>query len=542
MNPSDDAVVDDKAPLWIYVNKIEKIAEGRSWRFEYKFCSNTYVGSYTRVVTHLLQEGIKGIKECLKVTPQQKINMKKLVNDCKERIKRAASTPVPLPSSSRKASASSLNYDMTYKFPDTRYVPPGYNALRTTLIQKERKNIEVHLQPLMDSWKQKGVIICTEGWSDPHRRPILNLIAANESGPMMLRAVNTQGEAKTAGALISAKFPTIFWTPCVVHTLNLALKNICAPVYNTRSNEEVYYACYWIKSISEDATWIKNFIMNYGMRLVMFTEHYDLKLLTIASTSPKWDDYKDDGVERASAIKKKILDEMFWDEIDYALSFTLPIYNVIREADTDKLSLHLVYEWWESMIQTVKKVIFRKERKELEDDSVFWNDVQSILTSRWSKSNTPLHCMAHSLNPNLEDFGSVDAIHDRFILEPLRWGAVHGSSAPKLQALVFKLLGQPSSSSCCERNWSTYKFIHSTTRNKIMPQRAEDLVFVHTNLRLLSRMSSAYKEGPNKMWDVGGGQFDSLDDLNIGRLEFEDLSLDEPELEAVVFDGEDENE
>ena len=143
---------------------------------------------------------------------------------------------------------------------------------------------------------------------------------------------------------------------------------------------------------------------------------------------------------------------------------------------------------------------------------------------------------------SLEDFGSVDAIHDRFILEPLRWWAVHGSSAPKLQALAFKLLGQPSSSSCCERNWSTYKFIHSATRNKIMPQRAEDLVFVHTNLRLLSRRSSAYKEGPNKMWDVGGDQFDTLDELNLGRLEFEDLSLDEPELEAVVFDGEDDNE
>ena len=126
---------------------------------------------------------------------------------------------------------------------------------------------------------------------------------------------------------------------------------------------------------------------------------------------------------------------------------------------------------------------------------------------------------------SLEDFGSVDAIHDRFILEPLRWWAVHGSSAPKLQALAFKLLGQPSSSSCCERNWSTYKFIHSATRNKIMPQRAEDLVFVHTNLRLLSRRSSAYKEGPNKMWDVGCDQFDYLDDLNIGRLVFEDPSL-----------------
>ena len=87
-----------------------------------------------------------------------------------------------------------------------------------------------------------------------------------------------------AGALISAKFPTIFWTPCVVHTLNLALKNICSPLLSTRNNEAVYDACYWIKSVSEDVNWIKNYIMNHGMRLVMFTEYCDLKLLTIASS------------------------------------------------------------------------------------------------------------------------------------------------------------------------------------------------------------------------------------------------------------------
>ena len=33
---------------------------------------------------------------------------------------------------------------------------------------------------------------------------------------------------KAAKALIEGDFPKIFWTPCVVHTLNLALKNICA--------------------------------------------------------------------------------------------------------------------------------------------------------------------------------------------------------------------------------------------------------------------------------------------------------------------------
>ena len=67
-------------------------------------------------------------------------------------------------------------------------------------------------------------------------------------------------------------------------------------------------------------------------------------------------------------------------------------------------------------------------------------------------------------------------------------------------------------------------------------------LLVHTNLRLLSRRSLAYKDGPNHMWDVGGDQFDSLDETNLGRLEFEDLSLDEPELEAVMFDGANENE
>ncbi|KAL6136595.1 hypothetical protein ACLB2K_061890 [Fragaria x ananassa] len=142
----------------------------------------------------------------------------------------------------------------------------------------------------------------------------------------------------------------------------------------------------------------------------------------------------------------------------------------------------------------------------------------------------------------MDDFCNVDAMHDRFILPPLTWWAVHGASAPRLQALAFKLLGQPSSSSCCERNWSTYKFIHSATRNKITPQRAEDLVYVHTNLRLLSRRSHSYKEGPSQMWDVGGDQFDSLDETNLGRLEFEDLSLDEPALENDIFGNAQENE
>ncbi|GAV91811.1 LOW QUALITY PROTEIN: Dimer_Tnp_hAT domain-containing protein, partial [Cephalotus follicularis] len=203
--------------------------------------------------------------------------------------------------------------------------------------------------------------------------------------------------------------------------------------------------------------------------------------------------------------------------------------------------------------------------------------VQQILVDRWNKSST-LNCLAHSLNPRLptttthqddeisrerkqclkriysnnEEFIAVqveyakfsgcldaffdsDSMTDRGNMEPKIWWILHGSSTPLLHKLAMKLLGQPSSSSCVERNWSTYSFIHSLKRNEMTPQRAEDLIFVHTNLHLF-RGSGDYREGGSKMWDLGGDQHDSFED--IGVLEIANLLLDEPVLETMIFTDE----
>ena len=69
---------------------------------------------------------------------------------------------------------------------------------------------------------------------------------------------------------------------------------------------------------------------------------------------------------------------------------------------------------------------------------------------------------------------------------------------------AFKLLRQPCSSSCAKRNWITCKFIHSLKRNKMAPTRAEDLIYVHSNLRLLSRRHEKYVYAARKIWDIGG--------------------------------------
>ena len=94
---------------------------------------------------------------------------------------------------------------------------------------------------------------------------------------------------------------------------------------------------------------------------------------------------------------------------------------------------------------------------------------------------------------------SPDALTNKWTLQPLVWWQYHGYSFPTIQMLVLKLLGQPYSSLCAERNWSTYKFIHSLKRNKMALACSEDLIYMHSNLRLLSRRNEEYVNIATKM-------------------------------------------
>ena len=68
------------------------------------------------------------------------------------------------------------------------------------------------------------------------------------------------------------------------------------------------------------------------------------------------------------------------------------------------------------------------------------------------------------------------------------------------------------SSSSAERNWSTYGFIHFV--------KAEDLVYVHSNLQLASHRGQKYGNGPSKERDVDPENPDL--DLSLAALNIED--------------------
>ncbi|CAN6541945.1 unnamed protein product [Malus baccata var. baccata] len=604
----DEIVENYYAPMWKYVKRLEKMENkgGGNTELECNYCQKTYKGSYSRVKFHLLKMSGNGIASCNKLTNETLAEMKKLVQECEYKMKSYAPKHVSLPNT------GSFCYDL----PEANLDP------------KKRKGTS---GPLSKAFNKEARDQC-----DVEVARMFYTDASKEIGHENVVQVITDNAhvGKAAGLLIEAHHPHIFWTPCVVHTLNLALKSICS----LKQTDVSYDDCNWISSIASDAWSINFFIMNHSMRLAMFNENCKLKLLSIAETrfsstlvmlrrfkevkegleqmviSLNWALYKEDDLVKAMTVKQKILDEYFWEKIDYILFFTAPIYEVIRMADTDKPCLHLVYEWWDAMIEKVKTVIYRNECKALHEKkknsflmqgiAFYWSDGLKVThhficyffyfryySSEWLQEDPS--CLAphrdveltterkkkcferyfsteeirrnicwiikykyfklciyvifvsklFSNNINVEyasfsmclnDFGAIDSMNDRLHLEPVMWWIVHGASTPSLQSIALKLLGQLCSSSCCERNWSTYSFIHSLRRNKITPQRAEDLVFVHNNLRLLSRNSSTYKEGIPQLWDVGGDGFENLGEESVGMLEIANISLDEPSLETTL--------
>ncbi|KAL7258060.1 hypothetical protein ACSBR1_004223 [Camellia fascicularis] len=85
-------------------------------------------------------------------------------------------------------------------------------------------------------------------------------------------------------------------------------------------------------------------------------------------------------------------------------------------------------------------------------------------------------------------------------MDALSWWHLYGGATPELYSLALKVLSQRVNTSCAERCWSTYSYIHNVKRNRLNVDRAEKLVFVHYNHRLLSRYKEDYENFKN--WDA----------------------------------------
>lgn len=168
-------------------------------------------------------------------------------------------------------------------------------------------------------------------------------------------------------------------------------------------------------------------------------------------------------------------------------------------------------------------------------------ECRPLFRKRWDDLSSPLHCAAYALDPEFKndkfnpevmrglrqackivlgdaesakiallghaayvgkegDFGDPLVLGLAKDMPSYQWWVSNGGEFPELQQVAVRVLAMVSGAGACERNWSAYDFVHSKKRNRLDPNRARDLVYVFTNMRLgkKSKRSEAFAD-----WNQG---------------------------------------
>ena len=183
------------------------------------------------------------------------------------------------------------------------YMPPSYHALRTTELMDEVKCVDHDIMGVREKWKKYGCSIVSDGWSDTRRRPIINFLVSSIHGTVFLKSVDTSGEYKSgefifqhlkqviievgptnvvqvcmdnasncvvAGELVEREWPTIFFTRCACHCMDLLFEDIGKLP--------------WISNVLEQALQVVTFVTRKSIVLALFRKLSKKDLVKPAKT------------------------------------------------------------------------------------------------------------------------------------------------------------------------------------------------------------------------------------------------------------------
>eukprot|EP00198_Chlamydomonas_reinhardtii_P008787 XP_001698124.1 predicted protein [Chlamydomonas reinhardtii] len=84
-----------------------------------------------------------------------------------------------------------------------KYAPPGYNKIRTTLLDKVKKHVKEKLQPFFEKNKRSGCTVTSDGWSDARNRPILNIMVCARGEAVFYKSVDMSSVLNKTGEEIA---------------------------------------------------------------------------------------------------------------------------------------------------------------------------------------------------------------------------------------------------------------------------------------------------------------------------------------------------
>eukprot|EP00253_Pinus_taeda_P012188 PITA_12188 len=163
--------------------------------------------------------------------------------------------------------------------------------------------------------------------------------------------------------------------------------------------------------------------------------------------------------------------------------------------DGDKPCMGFVYESIDRCKEAITSAFNNVE--------VGYQEIWDLIDQRLKMMHSPLHAAACYLDPRLFGLsrhrdeevmnGLIQAI-EKLNPDPVIAGAL------ELQNFAICILSQGPSASACERNWNSFDHIHSKKRNRLLSERLEYLVYVHSNLQWALKNVAKVSSNSSTSW------------------------------------------
>ncbi|KAJ8754507.1 hypothetical protein K2173_005668 [Erythroxylum novogranatense] len=346
---------------------------------------------------------------------------------------------------------------------------------------------------------------------------------------------------KAVGKRLQSTYNSFFLTRCVAHCIDLILENIGDLRYFPVIDETIQKAKKVTKFIYNRA-WVLNLMIKEftnGRNLCRpAVTRFATNFLSLQSfilmknelrqmfISDKWVASQhvrsNAGMEVCSIILE---DREFCSQCQFVIRVCEPLVRVLWLADSEeKPTMGYIYDAIERATEAIKanlknrpslylpflSIINERRGRQLSSSlfaagaflnpSVYYRldvEKQAVVSRGMLFTITtivPNETMQEILSEQMElykscngDFGMSLAIRQRGRLSPVSWWDQFGCNVPKLRRFAIRILSQCVSAIGCERNWSTFEFIHSKKRNRLEHKRLNDLVYVRYNLKLRER-------------------------------------------------------
>ncbi|XP_052181388.1 uncharacterized protein LOC127794391 [Diospyros lotus] len=364
-------------------------------------------------------------------------------------------------------------------------------------------------------------------------------------GPQNVVQVVTDNAANNMGAakLLKVKRPNIFWTSCATHTINLMLESIGKlPRYKKVIDQAKSLTIFiyvhhktlsLMRSFTKKRDIVRPGVTRFASSFLTLQSLMEKKSqLRAMFTSSEWEECKWSKTVKGKAAYATVLSIAFWNGVTICLKVFAPLVKVLRIVDADKKpSMGFLYGEINQAKKDIKEALNNLEKNYL--------PIMEIIDTRVKdRLDSPLPFAAYLLNPYYlfkdmdmqfdnelmdEFFNAVEMFFygdDRMqghILNvelpkytckegvfgkswaiqgcatnddnynPVKWWMTYGNQTPNLQRMARRILSLTSSSSGCERNWSTFEGIHTKKRNRLDVNRLNNLVFVQFNAKLMNK-------------------------------------------------------